>query len=93
MTKFSRKTEVFPCSRGLKSLMSADCCLEIAVFPCNFSEVWLVLLTEQLGLQLTSVSVTLDVVLYSEVKGQQLSASEMRSVAVAIFLSCCLLAV
>lgn len=38
--------------------MSADCCLEIGVFLSNFSEVWLVLLTEQLGLQLSSVSVT-----------------------------------
>lgn len=32
-------------------LMSADCCLEIDVFLCKFGEVWLVLLTEQPGLQ------------------------------------------
>lgn len=40
--------------------------------------------------QLISVSVILEVVLYSEVKGPQLFASEMRSAAVANFLSCCL---
>lgn len=40
--------------------MSTDCCLEIDVFLCNFSEIWLVLLTEQLGLQLTSLSVTFE---------------------------------
>lgn len=74
-------------------LVPNACCLEIGCVPCNFSEVWLVLLTEQLGLQLTSVSVPFGVVLYSEVKGQQLFASEMRSVAVANFLSCRLLAV
>lgn len=68
--------------------MLGDWCIS-----CTFSEVWLVLLTEQEGLQLTSVCVTWEVVLYSEVKELQLFASEMRSAAVANFLSCCLLAV